>query len=168
MGPTTETIRVYLNENRQGVVTCVHCDVKRSINMSNYTDHYLGTKSLKVKCSTCNKIFHIKFDLRKYCRLGVSFPGKIFYFQSEKNMDDITIISLSLGGIGFIINDDLSIKNNDRYRIKFQLDDEYSSVVCEEIIIKRVDGCFVGAEFYHSEKYNHELDFYIAAASWDT
>ena len=168
MVPSTETTRVYLNENRQGVVTCVHCDVKRAINMSNYTDHYLGKKSLKVKCSTCNKTFHIKFDLRKYYRIRINFPGKIFYVQSEKDIDDIIIISLSLGGIGFVISDELSIKRDEIYRIKFQLDDEYSSVVCEEIIIKRVEGRFVGAEFYHSDRYNHELDFYLAAASWDT
>src|SRR5215470_8293885 len=133
MVPATETTRVYLNENRQGVVTCVHCDVKRAINMSNYTDHYLGKKSLKVKCSSCNKIFHIKFDLRKYYRINVNFSGKICYFQSEEYINDVAVISLSLGGIGFIINDDLDIKITDKYRIKFQLDDEYSSVVCEEI-----------------------------------
>ncbi len=168
MVPTTETTRIYLNENHQGAVTCVHCAVKRTINMSNYTDDYLGKKSLKVKCSTCKKTFYIKFDLRKYHRLDVKFPGKIFYFQSEEDLDDITITSLSLGGVGFIIKDNLNITSNDIYRIKFQLDDEYSSVICEEIIIKRVDGRFVGAEFYHSDKYNHELDFYIAAESWDT
>ena len=168
MVPTSEITRIYLNENRQGVVTCVHCDVKHTINMSNYTDDYLGEKSLKVKCSVCNKTFYIKFDLRKYRRININIPGKIFCFRSEKEIDDVTIISLSLGGIGFIIKNNLNIKNNDIYRINFQLDDEYVSVICEEIIIKRVDGCFVGAEFYHSDRYNHELDFYITAASWDT
>ena len=165
MAPTPETTRVYLNENRRGVVTCVHCDVKHSINMSNYTDDYLGEKSLKVKCSTCNKTFYVKFDLRRYYRINTNFPGKIFYFQSEREIDDITVISLSLGGVGFIINGNLDIKSNNTYRIKFQLDDEYGSVICEEITIKRVDGHFVGAEFYHSDRYNHALDFYITAAS---
>ena len=47
MGPTPETRRIYLNENRQGMVTCVHCDVKHTINMSNYTDDYLGKKVFK-------------------------------------------------------------------------------------------------------------------------
>ena len=59
MVPARETTRVYLNEQRQGVVTCVHCDAQRTINMSNYTDQYLGGKPLKVKCDTCHKIFHI-------------------------------------------------------------------------------------------------------------
>jgi len=168
MGPTPETRRIYLNENRQGMVTCVHCDVKHTINMSNYTDDYLGKKSLKVKCSMCNKTFYIKFDLRKYHRININIPGKIFHFQYEKEIDDITITSLSLGGVGFIINESLNLEKSDIYRIKFQLDDEYGSVICEEIIIKRIDGSFVGAEFYHSDRYNYELDFYITAESWDT
>jgi hypothetical protein len=73
-----------------------------------------------------------------------------------------------LGRFSFIINNSLNIKSNNIYRTKFQLDDEYGSVICEEIIIKRVDGRFVGAEFYHSDRYNHALDFYITAQSWDT
>jgi c-di-GMP-binding flagellar brake protein YcgR len=168
MVPTSETTRIYLNEHRQGVVTCVHCGVKHTINMSNYTDDHLGEKSLKVKCSMCKKTFYIKFDLRKYHRININISGKIFCSQSEKEISDITIISLSLGGIGFFVKEDLNIKNNGIYIIKFQLDDEHVSVICEEIIIRRVDGSFVGAEFYHSDKYNHELDFYITAASWDT
>jgi PilZ domain len=168
MVPRTEAIRIYLNEDRQGVVTCVHCGVTRTINMSNYTDDCLGKRSLKVKCSICNKIFHIKFDLRKYPRLDVNFPGKLCYHRAEKAIDDITIISLSFGGVHFIINSDLKIKDGDIYLINFQLDDEYCSVICEEILIKRVDGRLVGAEFYQSDKYNHALDFYIAEALWDT
>jgi len=99
--------------------------------MSNYTDDYLGEKSLKVKCSTCNKTFYVKFDLRKYHRINTNFPGKIFYFQSEKEIGDITVISLSLGGVGFTVNENLDIKSNKIYRIKFQLDDEYGSVICD-------------------------------------
>jgi hypothetical protein len=167
MVQTTETTRVYLNDNRQGVVTCVHCNVKCTINMSNYTDHYLGEKSLKVKCSTCNKIFHIKFDLRRHYRINTNIPGKIFHTCTRKEIDDITITSLSVVGASFIINNNLDVKTGDMYEIKFQLDDEYTSVICEDIAIKRVDGRFVGAEFYYSDRYNHELDFYIVAELWD-
>jgi hypothetical protein len=168
MVPRTEAIRIYLNEDRQGGVTCVHCGVTRTINMSNYTDDCVGKRSLKVKCSLCNKIFHIKFDLRKYPRLDVNFPGKLCYGHAEKAIDDITIISLSFGGVCFVINNDVKIKDGDIYLIKFQLDDEDRSGICEDIRIKRVDGRLVGAEFYPSHKYNHALDFYIAEASWDT
>jgi len=129
--------------------------------MSHYTKQYLGAKLLKVKCGTCHKIFHIKFDHRRYHRINVTFPGKILSAQTKTDIGDITIISLSSGGVHFIISNDLDIKIDTIYTIKFQLDDEYRSVICEEIVIKRVDGCLVGAAFYQSDKYNHELDFYM-------
>jgi len=167
MVQTTETTRVHLNKNRHGVVTCVYCNAKRTINMSNYTDHYSGEKSLKVKCNICNKVFHIKFDLRRHYRINTNIPGKIFHTCTEEEANDITVVSLSVGGASFIINNDLDVKTGDVYAIKLQLDDKYTSVICEEITIKRVDGRFVGAEFYHSDRYNHELDFYIAAELWN-
>lgn len=162
-----ETTRVYLDENRQGVVTCVHCDVKCAINMANYTDQHIGEKSATVTCCACNKNFHIKFDFRRYHRINVNIPGKVFYAYTGKEIDDITITSLSVGGVGFIINNNLDIKTGDIYEVKFHLDDESSSIICEEIVIKRVDGRCIGAEFYHSHRYNHELDFYIVAEPWD-
>jgi hypothetical protein len=168
MVPTMAAIRIYLNEKRQGVVTCGHCGVKRAINMANYTDECLGNKALKVKCNTCNKIFHIKFDLRHYHRIDVDFPGALSHVYTAKAIDDVTITSLSLGGVGFVTNSNLEIKCADIFIIQFQLDDEDRSAICEEIIIKRVDGRFAGAEFSHREKYSHELDFYLADASWDT
>src|SRR5712691_9149543 len=108
MVPARKTARVYLNEKRQGVVTCVHCDVTRTINMSNYPEHSLGEKPFKVKCGTCQKIFHIKFDHRRYQRIPVNFPGKLFCAQTKKAIGDISIISLSSGGIRFIINNNLN------------------------------------------------------------
>ena len=86
-----ETTRVYLNKKRQGVVTCVHCDVQRTINMSNYIDQYLGGKPFKVKCDTCHKIFHITFDFRRLHRIDVNFPGKIFSLQTKKDIGTITL-----------------------------------------------------------------------------
>jgi predicted Zn finger-like uncharacterized protein len=167
MVQTVETIRVYLNENRQGVVTCVHCGVKYPVNMSNYTDHHLGAKASKVKCSSCKKIFHIKFDFRRYHRIDVNIPGKISHIHTREKNIDINIVSLSVGGVGFVVNEVFSWKKEDVFEIKFQLDDDDSAVICEEISIKYSNGQFVGAEFYHSDRYNYELDFYIMSKTLD-
>lgn len=167
MVQTVETIRVYLNDKRQGVVTCVHCGIKYPVNMSNYTEHHLGGKTLKVKCSACKKAFHVKFNLRRYHRINVNIPGEISHVCTTEERMNINIVSLSVGGVGFIINDAFYVKNGDICEIKFQLDDDQSSVICEEITIKNVDGRFVGAEFYHSDRYSYELDFYIMSEPLD-
>ena len=167
MAQTVETTRVYLNEKRQGMVTCVHCGVKYPINMSNYTDHHLGTKALKVKCSSCKKIFHIKFDFRRYHRINVNIPGKISHIHTREKKTDMIIVSISVGGVGFTVNGDFLWKKDDIFEITFQLDDDDNAVICEEISIKHSNGPFVGAEFYYSDRYNYELDFYIMSKTLD-
>ncbi len=167
MVQTVETTRVYLNENRQGVVTCVHCGVKYPINMSNYTDQHLGAKALKVKCSSCKRIFHIKFDFRRYHRIDVNISGKISHIHTREKNIDINIVSLSVGGVGFIVNENFCWKQEDVFEIIFQLDDDDGAVICEEISIKYSNGQFVGAEFYYSDRYNYELDFYLMSKTLD-
>ena len=135
--------------------------------MSDYTDQRLGKKSVKVTCSTCNKTSHIKCDIRSYYRLNTNIPGKIVRTHTEEETKDITIISLSVGGVSFTIHKDLDVKTGDMYTIQLQLDDKYGSVICEAITIKRVDGRVVGAEFSQSDRYNHELDFYIVGVLWN-
>jgi len=158
---TVETVRVYLNSERQGMVICMHCGVKRPINMSSYTDRYIGGKSLKVKCSACGKVFHVKFDFRRYHRINVNLLGKILCLPARKELGNIIIVSLSINGIGFIMSNSNTIKINDIYEIIFYLDDDNHSIICEEVIVRRTNGPFVGAEFYHSDRYNYDLDFYI-------
>jgi len=159
-GPT----RIYLNENRQGIVTCVHCGVKRALNMSNYSDHHLGEKSLKVKCSTCQKTFQIRFDFRRYHRINVTLPGKICALDTGEEVSEVTVISLSVGGVGFLLlNDQHQTSLGAHYTISFQLDDDQHATVCEEIVVRRCYDRFVGAEFYPVDQYNYELDFYITA-----
>src|SRR5262249_17936788 len=126
-----------------------------------------GERALKLECNACDRMFQVQFDFRRYHRININIPGNIFHTCTGKEIDDITITSLSVGGVGFVINNDLEAKSGDIYEIKFQLDDEYNSVICEEIVIKRVDSRFVGAEFYPSDRYSHELDFYIGAESWE-
>jgi predicted Zn finger-like uncharacterized protein len=166
MAQTAETTRVYLNEKRQGMVTCVHCGVKYPINMSNYTDHHLGAKALKVKCSSCKKVFHIKFDFRRYHRIDVNISGKIAPIHAREKKLDITIVSLSVGGVGFTVNDEFFWNIDDIFEITFQLDDD-NAIICEEISIKHSNGYFIGAEFYYNDRYNYELDFYIMSKTLD-
>ena len=53
------------------------------------------------------------------------------------------------------------LKCDDIYEINFHLDDDNHSIICEEVVVKRISGPFVGVEFYHNDRYNYELDFYI-------
>jgi hypothetical protein len=91
----------------------------------------------------------------------VSMPGKIFLRQSGTPTEDIVITSLSVVGVGFEIKTIREIKAEDVYDIAFTLDDDLDTTVREEIVVKRVDGNYIRAEFADQEKYHYELDFYL-------
>jgi len=94
------------------------------------------------------------------------FRKNFAYSHQGKNID-INIVSLSVGGVGFIVNENFCWKQEDVFEIIFQLDDDDGAVICEEISIKYSNGQFVGAEFYYSDRYNYELDFYLMSKTLD-
>jgi hypothetical protein len=104
----------------------------------------------------------VRFDCRRYPRIQVDFLGKLVRLHTQKALGTVKIISLSMGGIGFIINNEITINIGDVFDIQFVLNDDRRSIIREEITIRRTNGHFVGAEFSHQDKYKYELDFYIS------
>jgi hypothetical protein len=159
---TLETTIVRLNEHYEGVITCGHCGTRKTVQLaSHYFDAQSPSRDKKVKC-VCGTIFHVQFDLRKYPRITVSLRGEIFQPGQKKKISDIMIKSLSVGGIGFETSSEMLFRKGDRLEVVFSLDDDTQAVIREEIVVKNVQKAFIGAEFAHKEKYNYELDFYLA------
>src|SRR5262245_33783215 len=135
MAATVDINRVYLNEAGQGVITCHHCDVQRPIQTSQHLHESIHKKLIKTKCKNCESIFYVRFNYRKYPKIPVYFPGKLVQLHPQKVLGDVQIISLSVEGISFILAQDISINIGDVFDIQFILDDDYQSMIHEEIII---------------------------------
>jgi uncharacterized Zn-finger protein len=149
--------KVYINDEQEGEIICPRCKKKKTINVSN---RRIPQKPIKIKCY-CGHTFNIELEYRKHHRKIVNIPGKIFQRYSNKEIDDVIVISLSVTGLGFETRSLSDIKINDLLEIEFTLDDDFDSIVREEIVVKRVEGNFIGAEFFDQDKYHYELDFYI-------
>lgn len=152
-----EPIKVYMDSENEGEITCPNCEKKKVINVTNYR---IVKKPIKVKCR-CGYSFSIILEHRRYDRRNVTIPGKLFQIPSKKEVDDILIKSISVTGIGFETKSLTTIQVGDNFEIVFTLDDNFDSAVRERITIKRVKGNFIGAEFLDKDKYNYELDFYV-------
>jgi len=163
MAATADISRVYLNEDGRGVITCHHCDVQRPIHTSQHLHESIHRKLVKTKCKNCESIFYVRFDYRRYPRVPVYFPGKLVRRHSQEVLGNVQIISLSIGGISFILTADIPLNVGDVFDIQFVLDDDCQSMIHEEIIIRRINGHAIGAEFSHHDTYKYELDFYISA-----
>ena len=162
MVATVDISRVYLNDDGPSVITCRHCDVQHPMHMSQYLHESIGRELAQIKCKNCERIFYVRFDCRRYPRIQVDFLGKLVRLHTQKVLENVKIISLSMGGIGFIINSDITINIGDVFDIQFVLNDDRQSIIREEVTIRRTNGHFVGAEFSHQDKYKYELDFYIS------
>jgi len=93
----------------------------------------------------------------------VHFLGKLVRLHPQEVLGNVLIISLSLGGISFLLTKDIPISVGDVFDIQFALDDDCQSMIREEIIVRRTNGACIGAEFSHHDTYKYELDFYISA-----
>jgi len=152
-----EPIKVYMDSENEGEIICPNCENKKIINVANYR---IATKPIKVKCR-CGHSFSIMLEHRRYHRRNTTIPGKIFHAESKKEIDNILIKSISVTGIGFETKSLRGIKVGDTFEIAFLLKDSFDSAVRESIVVRRVHGSFIGAEFLDKDKYNYELDFYV-------
>jgi hypothetical protein len=115
--------------------------------------------AVKVKCG-CGVIFDLVFERRRFYRKKVQFDAQLFDVDSGKKLDDATLVTISVGGVGFVshLND---ITVGDKFRVRFCLDNEAQALVDEEILVCNILKGVIGAEFVQQDYYNFDLDFYL-------
>ncbi len=151
-------IKIHVNHNKEGEITCPKCSKMKTISA---TPQLLTKRAIKVKCS-CGHSFSVSLDYRRFFRRNVGIPGVLYQAESTKLLCNVTITSLSVSGIGFSTKSLHNIYINSAFEIEFKLDDDSDATIREAIVIRRINGLSVGAEFSEQEKYNYELDFYMS------
>jgi C4-type Zn-finger protein len=152
-----QTVKIFVNSANEGDIVCPKCEKTKTIHLSQAR---IPHKPIRVKCN-CGYSFSIVLEYRKYHRKPVSITGKLIDPQTQEEIAEIVVASLSVVGVGFELKSAASVAMNGVYEIVFTLDDNLDSTIREQIVVKRVNGDSIGAEFFDQEKYNYELDFYI-------
>jgi hypothetical protein len=138
---TTDCLRVFVSPNGCATIRCPHCDYVKHLKV----DNKLLNKPVRIRC-ICDKSFVQLFDSRSYFRKNVELPGEITNFKGERRA--ITVTSLSLNGVGFKMG--LAKPNmliDDLVYIKFKLDNKHLTWIDGNIIIRRISGNTIGANF---------------------
>jgi hypothetical protein len=160
MAQDMESSRIYLDANRQGVVHCRSCGVKRLLKLDRPA-HPLGGKTFKVKCGTCPRVFGVRCEWRRHYRVATQLPGKLLQRGTHHLLETITVTSLSAGGVGFVLQHPRPVYAGQHYEVAFVLADPQQTLVLEAIALTRLTSTGVGAVFFPPDKYNHDLDFYL-------
>jgi hypothetical protein len=137
-------------------VVCQSCGRKKSLRHEQlrHLRH-----AVKVKCG-CGVIFNVVFERRRFYRKKVQLDAQLFDVDSGKKLDDVTLVTISVGGVGFVshLND---ITVGDKFRVRFSLDNDAQTLVDEEIRVRNILKEVIGAEFVQQDYYNFDLDFYL-------
>jgi hypothetical protein len=156
---STPAAKVFTNKLSQVPLTCPSCHTTTLVNMGKYT----GTEStFKARCG-CGCVFDIPGVVkegRKYYRKKTSLPGS--YFRTDKDVIGvIRIKDLSFSGIGFKTDKDHEIEVGDVLGVKFVLDAASKAELRHTVVVKRVRGNIIGAEFCDAQVYDMDLIHYL-------
>ena len=157
---TSEKIqKVFINKDNTVTLLCPHCGINKTVNAAKLKDK-ISNAPIKVKCA-CKSIFRIIIEFRKEYRKSTHLEGHYSSLPAGRECDKMVVKNISRTGIGFTTLSMHNLKKNDKVRIKFTLDDRKRSEIDKEIIVRMVNGKFIGGEFADPDLFDKALGFYL-------
>lgn len=172
---------IYVTQDNKATISCPNCGKTKEVDVSKYMDIEKPVKiKYRFKCDKCNcgtrdcqgcDIKDCSFDhqntvlleRRKFYRKSVNLNGKC---RPNKGKEvTVVITDISRTGLKFklyMYNKEINI--DDRLEIEFNLDDRSSTSIQKEVLVRKINGLSVGAEFTTVQPYNRidqAIGFYL-------
>ena len=138
---------VYVDDANRATTICPKCRSEKNIDVTNFKDTH---KKLKAKCK-CGENFQLNLDFRRHYRKKVQLAGECF-IQEKGERDDILIIDVSMSGVNFTTFKPHNFSIDDTVELKFTFDNPMRTKVREPVIIKRIAGRNVGAQYINQSR----------------
>lgn len=152
-----KTIRILIDDYSETCsIACPNCHRERSISTEEISK---GGHRLRIKCR-CQQMFELVTNRRRFERHTVNLNGDLMECATHKKVADITITSLSVEGLGFLVQD-VESQLGDTFTVAFSLDDEKETAIVDEIVVSNIGEGTVGAKFLARNGYNPDIDFYL-------
>lgn len=153
----TEPQKAFVREDGTTVVKCPSCGHARTVSVQRFKEK---KKVIKVKCS-CRESYTVSLELRKMYRRSTNLKGSYINTSLNNEIGMMIVKDVSMGGIGFEAIGGNRIEKEHELDVTFTLDDTHSSVIKKQVVVRIVNGNYVGCEFIHSLEYNKALGFYL-------
>jgi len=152
------TLKVFVNQLNCITFTCPACSKPASIKIDSLKKKI---SPLKVRC-TCQKIFNLDIDFRRFYRKKTNLSGTYRSIQPHSiREEDILILNISMQGIGFRVFTGQKIKVGDKLELTFKLDDKKGTFLRKEVDVVNVDGDFIGCRFADNQTFEQALGYYL-------
>jgi len=149
--------KAFVREDGTTVVKCPSCGHARTVSVQRFKEK---KKVIKVKCS-CRESYTVSLELRKMYRRSTNLKGSYINISLNNEIGMMIVKDVSMGGIGFEAIGGNRIEKEHELDVTFTLDDTHSSVIKKQVVVRIVNGNYVGCEFIHSLEYNKALGFYL-------
>jgi hypothetical protein len=152
-----EPQKAFVREDGTTVVKCPFCSHARTVSVQRFKEK---KKVIKVKCS-CRESYTVSLELRKMYRRSTNLKGSYINISLNNEIGMMIVKDVSMGGIGFEAIGGNRIEKEHELDVTFTLDDTHSSVIKKQVVVRIVNGNYVGCEFIHAHEYNKALGFYL-------
>lgn len=154
-----ETVKAFVRANDTVTIVCPVCKAPKNAAVGAFRDksHYL-----KVRCS-CENVFTVHLDFRQHYRKETDLSGTFRSINPPGMGGDIHIKDISSSGIGFTVNGVQFLERGHILTLTFTLDDKKRTKLTKEVVVRTVQGDFVGCRFVETKAYEKELGFYLTS-----
>jgi len=151
--------KVSLDNENSAVFECPDCKKSWKKDLSQVKDRL---NNIRINCNCpCGRSFQVLLETktplqeatgpapdekRRHKRKVAVLTGGFIHDRSKRR-GAIYIKNISRSGVGFELSSDQFMHVGDRLRLKFNLDDPERSFLYKEVIVKKIQGKHVGAEF---------------------
>ena len=152
---------VFISSNNTDTFRCPQCGAAKTADVSQYAG---TTKKIAVNCTcVCGHRFRCRLEKRRQYRKGADLPGK-FTLLGEGGPKDTglaKIVDLSTTGLKLKLNVPRTFPIGAKLLVEFRLDDRKRTPMEKRVIVRNVNGLYIGASFLPNELNDPALGFYL-------
>lgn len=149
--------KAYVHPSNQVVIVCPMCDFSKEISVKQFNQR---KNQIRIKCR-CEHRFTLILEFRRSYRKTTNIPGICELTLQEKKHEEVTIINLSISGVGIQIAKPEHFTVGDKGHVKFTLPDKQNTAIKKQIIIRAISKEAIHCEFIDDQVYNRELGFFL-------
>jgi hypothetical protein len=141
--------KIFLTKNAEAIVLCPECGKTKMMDFERFINTDREIK-LKITCK-CSHVFPVILERRRHVRKQVDFYGGLINGNKKYS---IAVIDISRMGLKLRTKEVLDLNPDDKVVVEFILDDIGRSKVSKDVIIRKIDKEYIGAEFLSQSHYD--------------
>jgi hypothetical protein len=161
---TMQTHVIYANLSESVTLVCEQCRRSTVLKAAAVNDL---PQPLNIQCP-CGVTFGVNIAIRQFYRKKTRLLGRYVKYDTQRDQileqGRMIVEDISRTGLGLRTMCRHTILVNDVLSVTFTLDDKQKTAIQKSVRVRRIDDCFIGAEFVDHDAYtdtNRILGFYL-------